>query len=63
MKKIAYKADDIQRIVMLLNSVKVVGIDSCQIVADVANVLQNTGELVKESDKDDTGNTEVQTEI
>ena len=63
MDKIAYKADDIQRIVMLLNSVKVVGIDSCQIVADVANVLQNTGELVKESDKDDTGNTEVQTEI
>ena len=63
MDKIAYKADDIQRIVMLLNSVKVVGIDSCQIVADVANVLQNTGELVKESDEDDTGDTAVQTEI
>ena len=63
MKKIAYKADDIQRIVMLLNSVKVVGIDSCQIMADASNVLQNTGELVKESDEDDTGDTAVQTEI
>lgn len=63
MKKIAYKADDIQRIVMLLNSVKVVGIDSCQIVADVANVLQNTGELVKESDENDSGNTAVQAEV
>lgn len=63
MKKIAYKSDDIQRIVMLLNSVKVVGIDSCQIVADVANVLQNTGELVKESDENDSGNTAVQAEV
>lgn len=59
MKKIAYKADDIQRIVMLLNSVKVVGIDSCQIMADASNVLQNTGELVKENDEDDTGDTEL----
>ena len=63
MKKIAYKSDDIQRIVMLLNSDKVVGIDSCQIVADVANVLQNTGELVKESDENDSGNTAVQAEV
>ena len=63
MKKIAYKSDDIQRIVMLLNSVKVVGIDSCQIMADASNVLQNTGELIKESDENDAGNTAVQAEV
>ena len=59
MKKIAYKSDDIQRIVMLLNSVKVVGIDSCQIVADVANVLQNTGTLVKDGEDDGIRDTEL----
>ena len=59
MEKIAYKSEDIQRIVLILNNVKVVGVDSCQIMAEVAHTLQNTGTLVKEGDQGADRNTEL----
>ena len=59
MEKIAYKAEDIQRIVLILNNVKVVGVDSCQIMAEVAHTLQNTGTLVKDGEDDGIGDTEL----
>lgn len=59
MEKIAYKAEDIQRIVLILNNVKVVGVDSCQIMAEVAHTLQNTGTLVKDGEDDGIRDTEL----
>ena len=59
MEKIAYKSEDIQRIVLILNNVKVVGVDSCQIMAEVAHTLQNTGTLVKDGEDDGIGDTEL----
>ena len=60
MEKIAYKSEDIQRIVLILNNVKVVGVDSCQIISEVARTLQNTGTLVKDGDEESANrNTEL----
>ena len=59
MEKIAYKPEDIQRIVLILNNVKVVGVDSCQIMAEVAHTLQNTGTLVKDGEDDGIRDTEL----
>lgn len=59
MEKIAYKSEDIQRIVLILNNVKVVGVDSCQIISEIAHTLQNTGTLVKDGEDDGIRDTEL----
>ena len=57
---IGYKEEDIQRAVMLLNNVKVTGIESCQSVAEIAHALQNTGTLIRDGEKDNgTGDTTI----
>ena len=61
-QKVTYKVSDINKAILLLDSIPHTGIETSRVIVEIADILRTNGELASESDSDTTFSSSIEEE-